>query len=220
MVKTMNSENKDIQFKLKIESCASFEVDTSKGHEDSIIKGFAACSFMEGREENTPPKVFLKAGMFVDSEIEYDKHDIQNANEILSVVRVKEYNHSEKGESIRYIMPFKSKFSLVTYQVVDFQPNGKLKVQRTLNRYRIRNVSVAKITIPIGVYLTRRKDLISVSSFEKFFVDTCCKERKNANSLETYCQLQTGTYEVEQFAADCNLIDEIFLDSINIERTE
>lgn len=221
MIKTMNAERKTIQYKLKIESCVSFTVDPRKEHEDTIMKGFAAASWMEGYGDKPIPKVFMKSGMYVDVGIEFDKHDISNANEILSVIRVKEYDRDiTDQETIRYIMPFKSKFSLVTWQVIDFQSNGKLKVQRTLNRFRIRNVTVAGIVIPIGVYMSRRKDIISVSSFAKFFVDTQYKERKNANALETYCQLEPGTYELEQFTQDCGLIDEIFLKCINIEHPE
>lgn len=221
MIKTMNSKRRTIQYKLKIESCVSFTVDPRKEHEDTIMKGFAAASWMEGFGEKPIPKVFMKSGMFVDVGIEYDKHDIANANEILSVIRVKEYDrYITDQEVIRYIMPFKSKFSLITWQVIEFNPSGKFKVQRTLNRFRIRNVIVAGIVIPIGVYMSRRKDIISVSSFAKFFVDTQYKERKNANALETYCQLEPGTYELEQFAQDCGLIDEIFLKCINIEHPE
>jgi hypothetical protein len=220
LIEHLNAETKDVQYKLKIESAISILVDTKKEEKNVSVKGFNALSFIDysnkNNEEKEDPKVFLKGTTFIDKHIGFDTKDLINANDVLSVNKLKIYDLADSDEysNLKYVLPFRSKFALVTYQWIGMTGKNKFKISRTLNRVRIRNIHIANVTIPIGVYVTSRRDTISVNGFEKFFVDTEYKEMKNANALETYSDLPFGTFEMDRFKDDCKLIDQILFDQL------
>ena len=210
ILNVLNSESKSIKYKMKIDSVSRINVDTSIEKKDCVFKGFAALSvskpFVKEGEEPRDPKFFMRANTFIDRSCEFTERECFDISDVLSTNRIQVYGPNDKEHKFSYILPFKTKFSIVTFQMTGITKNGKIKLARTLNCIRVSHAKVANIVIPRGIYHSVSADVISVASFNKFFVDVKAAE-KNTCALEYYCDAPTGSYEMSRFKTDCDTID-------------
>lgn len=209
ILNVLNSELKSIKYKMKIDSVSRINVDTSIEKKDCVFKGFAALSvskpFVKEGEERDP-KFFMRANTFIDRSCGFTERECFDISDVLSTNRIQVYGPNDKEHKFSYILPFKTKFSIVTFQMTGITKNGKIKLARVANCIRVSHAKVANVVIPRGIYHSVSADVISVASFNKFFVDVKAAE-KNTCALESYCDAPTGSYEMERFKSDCDTID-------------
>lgn len=221
---SINQEMKGVTLRYKIETVARIIVDTSREHKNATIKGFVAgaCTVSRNRrDENTIELIpEFRGQMFIDKQSEFSMRDVLNMNEIIEMNKVRLYTTTDERNKWDYYLPLSKMMAIAIYQVVGVTPKGKLKIQRTLARIRIRNVSVAGIVVPVGVFISMRKDVVSTKKLENFFVDVQA-EGKNVSFLQTYGEMPINDLvEYSSLKQDFSVIDKVILDSLSeVEET-
>lgn len=211
---------KGITLRYRIETVAKITVDTSKEHKNVFLKGFlaGATTTSKNKKEDVIELIpEFRGQMFIDKGVGFDIRDVLNMNEVIEMNKVRLYDTKDTEKSVwEYYLPLSKMLAIATYQVIGTTPKGKLKVQRVLSRIRIRNVSVAGIVVPVGVFISMRKDVVSSKKVENFFVDVSA-EGKNVSFLETYGELPVT--EIPEYASiqqDFEVIDKVIMDSISV----
>ena len=215
----LSNEIKGVNLRYKIETVAQILVDTSKEHKNVILKGFlaGACVTNKNRRDDTIELVpEFRGQMYMDKQTNLEIRDVMNMNEVIETNKVRLYTVGDERNEWNYPLPLSKMLAIASYQVVGVTPKGKLKVQRVLARIRIRNVSVAGIVVPVGVFISMRKDIISAKKIENFFVDVA-SEHKNVSFLETYGDMPIDELvEYSSLKQDFDVIDRVIMDSITV----
>lgn len=185
-----------------------------------FLKGFlaGATTTSKNKKEDVIELIpEFRGQMFIDKGVGFDIRDVLNMNEVIEMNKVRLYDTKDTEKSVwEYYLPLSKMLAIASYQVIGTTPKGKLKVQRVLSRIRIRNVSVAGIVVPVGVFISMRKDVVSSKKVENFFVDVSA-EGKNVSFLETYGELPVT--EIPEYASiqqDFEVIDKVIMDSISV----
>lgn len=211
---------KGITLRYRIETVAKITVDVTKEHKNVFLKGFLAGAVTTSKNKKEDVIELIpefRGQMFIDKGVGFDIRDVLNMNEVIEMNKVRLYDTKDTEKNVwEYYLPLSKMLAIASYQVVGTTTKGKLKVQRVLSRIRIRNVSVAGIVVPVGVFISMRKDIISSKKIENFFVDVNA-EGKNVSFLETYGELPiTEIPEYASIQQDFEVIDKVIMDSISV----
>lgn len=213
----LGQELKGVTLRYKIETVAKITVDTSKEHKNVFLKGFlaGAVTAKKSRQEETIELIpEFRGQLFMDKAMNFEIRDIMNMNEVIEVNKVRLYENGDERNIWEYYLPLSKMMAITSYQISDTTSKGKLKVNRVLARIRIRNVSVAGIVVPVGVFISMRKDVISAKKIENFLVDVNA-EGKNTSFLQTYGDMPVDNFvEYASLKQDFDVIDKVIIDSL------
>lgn len=183
--KSYIDSNVGVCINTNISNIVRLHVCKENGDPNAFVKGFAISSFDNGMRydqktgEQTQGRSYvnLQSNFLIASQLGIPKSDIRQINNaMMNVNKISLFNENTDENNynpeITLNVQFRSKFALVSYEIVGITENKTFKVERTSSLIRVvTKKNEAGVVIPYAISVERNIDSIEVRHFNEIYLD-------------------------------------------------